>query len=539
MAVTFSPSTSNDVYLIGGQSSLTGVSGGIVGPMPRFNISRSDSFTESGHYLASQYEIEISGFADLGEPDQTAEAAHGLAVAMKANIAKFIGVDNVNNRGLLEISPYGGFSGTLKFTDARLISATSQADDDATSGTQFVEYSFKFVANKSDDGSVSVYNLESASESWSYEEGGESSYVWPDGLGNYNDLHKTYTLTRTVRAKGIQKWNGNAIDETEGTAWAQAYKWCKSRIDAVDNPAYVYSDDAFGGTEFSAAFSPVYMNKNGEATIVDLGNDSYYAVNPSRTTSSNLGEGTYSVTDSWLMVPADSTALMTIEINIETTPEQDQAEITARGTITGTNTNEIDSHQHSKYATAKAELAKITTKTGTGLLTSPLGQAINYHWTSSERLNNNLANDLLPDPVSYSEEHDVAGGSINFNVTFREKKNNLITDDIISQSITYEYNNDPSLRYPTVYVSPIAVIRYGPFIWNSFTIKEKTARTMMELIYKRSTRSSTTMPEDGYKNVPMPPDINAIWYAAFISSHTESWSPKNGRYSIEVEWVYS
>ena len=65
MAVYFESKDTDKTLLIGGQSSMTGVDGGGVGPFPRYSISREELTTGDGTYINSKFTISINGTATL------------------------------------------------------------------------------------------------------------------------------------------------------------------------------------------------------------------------------------------------------------------------------------------------------------------------------------------------------------------------------------------------------------------------------------------------------------------------------------------
>ena len=124
MAVTYSITGENTI-VIGGQSTLTSPQVGVVGPFPRYNISR-EVLRKDSLYMGEKYNITISGTALIED------SASMLVAGQRQNeihqiIARILTLDA--KKGTLEIAPYGGQTSIIKFTDAILISADSPEQD--------------------------------------------------------------------------------------------------------------------------------------------------------------------------------------------------------------------------------------------------------------------------------------------------------------------------------------------------------------------------------------------------------------------------
>ena len=145
--------------LIGGQETL-GSSKGLVGPFPRYSISREDVTTGDGIYLHSKFNISVTGTATIKTTDtqdvtvagQRQNRIQGEAlIAMHMNRQSWPTIGN----GLLTISSYGGLDNDITFDNARIISLELPEQNEESSGIQNLEYSFTFEATNESSGKSS------------------------------------------------------------------------------------------------------------------------------------------------------------------------------------------------------------------------------------------------------------------------------------------------------------------------------------------------------------------------------------------------
>ena len=155
----------------------------MVGPFPRYSISREELTTEDGTYINSKFSITVTGTATLKfgtNQDMLKQGERQAAVQGEAIILAQLNRNQwpMHGNGLLQIAPYGGKGNKIKFNDSR-ITSIELPEQNESAGVQNQEYTIQFEAyqdtsestNPNDPagtGSVTspTYNLSSVEESW-------------------------------------------------------------------------------------------------------------------------------------------------------------------------------------------------------------------------------------------------------------------------------------------------------------------------------------------------------------------------------------
>jgi hypothetical protein len=509
--------------------------------MPKFSINREDITTGDGTYINSKFTININGFAipasqgDITTKGNTQEVVQTLAT-------QFISF-NVNGDNRLEIAPYGGMPNSIVFDDARLTSIELPEQNEESSGTQYIEYSFVFEAY--DDASKSTnsdwglekenptYKLSSAEESWDLSpNGGQLVFKDSDIEG---DPYKTFTLTHTISAVGVKKSiNDGTLDPQYGHAWSQAAQWVKQRIsqtEAVNGTSDLpITTDIMGNDrEINSFFHPFYMNKNGVNTIQDLKTEPYRARNKVRTINSNISSGGYSVTDTFIVSLGSIKATHEVDINIDNSIEQANVTITANGTITGLTEKDVDDNSDDKYFNAVEEYSKFLT--GGDLLSTKIGIAVASAYNNFTSAGYKTGS-ILPYAISHSETHNKTAGTISWSMSFSDEE--VLVAGAISQNVQISFENDQDTTYESDNVTVIGVVRNGPFIYDPNTTTEKRLKISVDIVMGSQFRSSKP---DGTQAYALP-NMISYFHPPRITSKTESWNPKTGAYNMSIEYTY-
>lgn len=530
MAVLYKPHKSGKTLLIGGQSVTTGTGGGLVGPFPRFSISREELSTGDGTYIGTKFAIEITGTATLNvndDQDITAVGQRQNAVMGSAMTALQFDRDSfpTQGNGVLEIAPYGGQSNVIKFNDARLtgISLPEQTEEEA--GVQTLQYTFSFEAYKdgsenTSDGSTgdlkeTTYKLSSAEENWELSENDQKFFKGNDPT---QGVYKTYTLTHTVSATGLKKYSGATL-AADGEAWRQAQKWVKSRLKSSTEIRNPITTDLMGDSKYwSTQFVPVNMDgTTPEAITPDLkdGTVAYRGYNHVRSVSSDLGGGSYSVTETWTLCD-QTTAKATHDIEVSVEDDKSQfVTVSISATIQGLNSNDASSNTQDSYTNAKAAYDIIKTKT------YGLANAAYTAFGSGGTLRN--------EKITESYGENKVSGTITYNVTYNDDEISL--ENALSENLTVNYDNQEGLNEVTAKI-PIIGKADGPVIQKMNTTTIKTVSVTFDAVMKKGFRTSpptsaANTAVDAYK-----PD------GANQQSKTESWSPKTGTYNLSISWEY-
>ena len=533
MSVLYKPHKSGKTLLIGGQSSVPS-GGGLVGPFPRYSINREELSTPDGTYMGTKFTIDITGTATLNPNDTqdiTVKGQRQSRVQGEALTALQFDRDTfpTQGNGLLEISPYGGQPNTISFNDARLLSISLPEQTEEEAGVQRLEYTFSFEAYKDTSSNTNTgttgspsepsYKLSSAEESWDLSvNDGELFFDDNDPAGS---LHKTYTLTHTLSATGLKKYSAQSTMATDGEAWRQAQKWVQSRLDTNTSIRDAIDTDLMNDSSFwITKFIPINMDGNTNISVgPDLkgGDPSYRGYNHVRQINSDLGAGTYGVTETWLISAQDITASHQIETSID---DQKGAFITVSisATFQGLDSNNATDTAVNKYANA---------------LTSYSAMESNFYALAVAAYNEwggGTASGLTNRKITESYGQNKVAGTITYSVSFNDAP--IEVANAISEDITVNYDNYEGLNKVIAKI-PIIGKADGPIIQDMTTTTIKSTSASIDLVMDRDNRtnpprSAATTALDSYKPTQ----------TSYQQAKTESWNPKTGAYNLQISWEY-
>ena len=274
MAIIFqSKEDTSQTLLIGGQSELGVQEFGLIGPFPRYSISREELAVGDGTYLNTKFTINITGTAvlknveDIDTQDITIKGQRQNRVQGEALIAMHFNrkVWPMNGNGALTIESYDGLDNPIIFNDARLTSVELPEQNEDSAGIQNLEYAFIFESYQETSGFSTntgdpmdedlsqrdpTYLLESVEETWDVTQN-EGQGAFRNHEIQYGDESegpwKTFTMTHNVSAVGKKKMATGTFeiddddpetDDTvaytdmdyDGEAWRQASKYVATRL---------------------------------------------------------------------------------------------------------------------------------------------------------------------------------------------------------------------------------------------------------------------------------------------------------------------
>ena len=490
MAVYFKTKEEDKKLLIGGQSSYAGVDGGGVGPFPRYSISREELTTGDGTYLNSKFTISINGTATLKPDDEQNMTTRGQRQerVQGESIIKFQFNRNqwpMTGVGKLCIEAYGGVNASdIIFNDARLVSLEIPEQNESA-GIQNLEYSFTFEAYDDDSTTTNTgliddvedpkYCLSTASENW--------EIAPSDQVIGYGTPAKTFTVTHTLSANGLRKFNtSSGADSMTDGSWEQAKKWCETRV--ANTPPATITKDLVGNT--MPAFDP------------DLGFSLSSFLNHARTISSNIGDGSYSITDTWMASSAAAKYTVDLEISEEISQEAPVNTSTVNATIAGLDSGSATTSTTNKYANAETGLATINT-----------GSLVGGSYTNE---------------VSRSESHNKTTGVITLTTTY----NDLVT--VMTGAISEELNVSYSGQDDVFAIIGVIQRAAGPIIQDMGTKTEEKESVSYDVVMGKDNRGSKPSGESTA--------LGALQGGGLVESKTESWNENTGAYNISITKVY-
>lgn len=532
MAVSYKPHKSGKTLVIGGQSVTTGTDGGLIGPFPKFSINREDLSTGDGTYIGTKFSIEITGIAtlnpgdtqDITVPGQRQNRVQGEAItALQFDRDSF----PTQGNGVLEITSYGGLNNVIKFGDARLLSISLPEQADEEAGVQNLQYTFSFEAyedesSNSNTGSTGspakpTYKLSSAEENWELTENeGAGIFQTNDPSGT---LRKTYTLTHTVSATGVRKYQSQGSLDTDGEAWRQAQLWVLSKLLTSDTVKDATTEDLMGDSAFwTSQFTPINIDGSTYKSVgpnLSSGTPNYKGFNHTRSISSDIGAGSYSVTETWTVCPADLTATHEIEVNLES---NDQQIVTASisATFQGLETGSATDTNITKFDSANTSFAAMRNQ---------FYSLANAAYTAAG-FSDTLRNVKLTESIGQNR----VAGTITYSTSFNDDTVSLV--NALSEAININYDNTEGLNKVIAKI-PIIGKQNGPIIQDMNTTTIKSVSATLDAVMDRDNRtspptSSATSILDAYK------PTNGLQ-----QTKTESWSPKTGTYNLSISWEYN
>jgi hypothetical protein len=531
MAVTYKPHKSTKTLLIGGQSLTTGTDGGLVGPFPRFSIDREEIFTGDGTYLGTKFAIQITGTATLNENDPqdiTVKGQRQTAVQGSALTAVQFDRDQfpTQGHGILEITPYGGGSNVIKFSDARLLSVSLPEQEEQEAGVQTVTYTFSFEAYKEASSNSSAgstgspqqptWKLSSAEETWELAENEDTLFY--QGNDPENDLRKTYTLTHIVSAVGLRKYASHGVLDDKGEAWRQAAEWVKTRLKESTELKNPTQQDLTGDADFwKSQFVPITIDSydRGLAIGPDLkdGSPSYRGYNHVRQMSSDLGGGSYSVTETWLLCEDDIGATHSIEISVEDNKEA-FVSVSVSATIQGLNPNSYTNTAVGNFEKAQQAFSVIKSKT--------------YALATTAYTNSGAGGALRNIETTKSYGENKVSGTITYSVSYNDLLPEL--EGAITENVTINYDNEDGSNRVIAKIPIIGKID-GPIIQDMSTTTIKIVSATLDAVMDRPNRTSKPNGASVLDNYKPP--------SSFQQSKTESWNPRTGAYNMSISWEYN
>jgi len=449
-----------------------------------------------------------------------------------------------------------------------------------------------FSANGSEDSDDDTFYVQSASESWSFEESDTATDLLIEIGTRANRTYKIYRATHTVSAigqpvfqedgssvaykDGENSYNSNIVEPTE--PWEQAKEYVLRQLG-------IGWDFSAGGLEIQGFGVEIFDLNN--LTAGSAGNyPTYRAAN--RTVTENIDEkgGAYSITENFLIYPygsyaayEETSASVSKDTNSTTT-------VQIQGTITGLDTGGI------MGAANPSGIGIMPEKDNIFNAKSYYQNVLTRDNIWKKALAISARTWLHPEPLSKSFSVNNKDGIISYSYSFDDRPPNIIRGSVsedISISDTYPGQifasipvigrNQPILQYVnsrSEYKRTLQInISMQPFVsnWGSITTNLSTGWTNTTINNNFSVDTLAIGAASGYWSNATSSNINAwfnqkpsILYASdfqkiydaanpanevgggyanpvipskvFHSAPNESWNPKTGQYSYSIEWTY-
>jgi hypothetical protein len=362
--------------------------------------------------------------------------------------------------------------------------------------------------------SLETFFIEDYSEDWSLEA--------DDAVGESIENPRSYRISHSLSATGKTVYNHNGV--IGKPAWQQAKDFVHSRLSG--NPSGHY---------------PNVAGQIGSGTVNLV--DSYGGYNHVRTEQINQTNGTYSVSENWLLSSGMSTE--NFSMSTSTSTSDPFVTVSIDGTIKGLSNIPPDKLGDPALTAISGAYANALNKYN-GISNS--GQ---FGLTSDiyKRANNLVAVQLNSQPTSLSIGTNQYTGDVTYNLSFNNRPTNIISgvvSEVIQINDTYpgdvfaiipvlgrktgpilqyiggrtEYKRDVSINLVMDYTKiPYSGVRQS-LILKKPSLVEPTASQLAQLLKELSPQG-----EPGVRKY-------------FISPPSESWSPKEGTYSFNISFTY-
>lgn len=537
--------------------------GGIVQPVPLFNLTMTPLQNKMGKF-GSNFQLSISGAIVFNHSDnERSTKVMGVTGGdqMKGNglehiahtqsmILKLLDQFKNENEGLcVSILDADSNNDVLTFKRCKVesvnfeegihinlcrytINLSSDALFTGSAGTNLHPQSMmdlhEYGVDYSNDTAL-VYMLEDFTESWDISPDESYGTSSPNGL---IQTPRSYTISRTVTAVGKSP-RTRTTGENTNPAWVNANNFLTK---------YIYTDDD-KGDPYNGITNVLTHSLLG----VHPGHGNYQAYNHARTEQIDKASGSVTVTDNWILANSEDIALETFEGSVSSDLSNAFVKVSINGTLKGLGMWNADGF----YVDGTGTYA-----------TSPIGKA-NAKWNILsnngnfgvacalyKRANALSAVNLNTQPLSVSVGRNEISGEINYSLEFDNRPTNYFSH-VLSENIqiTDTYPGDQFAVVPVIgrAIGPILQFTFGRTEYKrSISIDIQLDYT--DIDYTRSGRNAlilsrpSTVPgiQDELKSLisSLSPANETGVRKYFVSPPQESWSPKDGKYSIQLEWTY-
>ena len=372
------------------------------------------------------------------------------------------------------------------------------------------------------------------SDTWSLEP--DESLATSDNNGNI--IPMGYRLTRSMSATGMTKYiadfsAGDTAKPKKYDAWQMAKGFVQTSI--------LKESGGAGGAEDYPAYKNSSLGVYASG-MLDLEN--YSGFNNSRTESIDIAAGTYAVEDSWTIASGNIPAYEQFDISVSTDTGAAFVGVTINGTIRGaSNLSSADRTKpepvgNSRYDRASDKYYQLTNNGQFGVSS-----------TLYKRANGCCEQVLNSQPSNISVSLNEYSGEISYSASFDNRPINIFTG-VMSESISVN-DTMPGDVYASI---PVLGRTTGPVLqyMDMRTEYKRSLSIQIQLDYTNigygSNRSNLLMTKPTLR-LPLKNEIDQVIREIspanepgvrkyFIDAPTESWNPRTGSYSLNLNWTY-
>jgi len=388
--------------------------------------------------------------------------------------------------------------------------------------------------------------VEDYNETWAIEIDESFFLKTPTSINGTRSIPRCYRLTRNVSATGKTYYKSDGRYE----AWKNAKDFITANviIDKCTDPTL----------ESYSSFFPQLASGSFGWELLNL-NSGYQGYNHVRTENIDKTAGTYSIADSWLLTSGNNDTIESYNISANSSTGSPFTNITLNGKIKGLyKKDETMDKVHGTLTTleafkkAKNEYDRM--RGGSMDITDPSQTILGTGSVFYQRASSITALALNPEPVSISTNINKALGEIEYTIIYDNRPMSLF-QDVLSDSITITdtYPGDIYAMMPTLNrdIGPIfqyigGISQYERALSIDLVVSHKYLGTddakkltgkgwLMKSPSKGPLKAQLN---DLITQVCPLADPTGVIRRVVVNPITESWDPKNGRYSMNISWVY-
>ena len=379
---------------------------------------------------------------------------------------------------------------------------------------------------------------------------------------------KSYVVTHTLSAVGKTHYG----PEGKSEAWKEAKKFVQNRIVHADTSdkelSRSYPNIPAGAiderTSITDADGQQQPNPNLGQTLpgffgsgaLNLA-DYYNGFNHSRNEDINVSDGSYSVTETWLV--ASGTDFENYSMSITSDNQNPFVNVSVQGKIKGLSSLVPSSiYYGGQYADHK--LISSSDKHDPRFLVSPYMNALEKWYTISRsgvfgytsdiyrRANSTVAVELNSQPLDISLAMNEYAGEIDYSLSFDNRPTNIISGVLFENiSVSETYPGDVFAAIPVIGRKTGPVLQYVggrtaysrdlsiDLVMDSTKIPYETGRKMLQ---RRPSAINPTASQLESLIYELSPQYEPGIRKYFHDPPQESWNPKTGQYSFSIRWTY-
>lgn len=389
--------------------------------------------------------------------------------------------------------------------------------------------------------------VEDYNETWAIELDESFFLKTPTTVDGTKNIPRCYRVTRNVTATGKTYYKPGS---QRYEAWENARDFIQYNviIDKCKNP-----------TEKSYDLFPQLSSGTFGWQLLHL-NSGYKGYNHVRTENIDKTAGTYTIADTWLLTSGNNDTIESYDLSVNSSLGSPFTNVTINGKIKGLYkedepmdkvTNNLTTLE--AFKRAKTEYERL--RGGSDDVTKPETPVLATGCVLYQRASAITSLKLNPEPVSTSVNINKALGEIDYTIVY-DNRPTTIFKNVISENITITdtYPGDIYAMMPTLNRD------IGPIFQYLGGISQYERSLSIDLVVSHDYLG----PDDGKilnnkgwimkspsKNPVIYPTLNnlitqicpstdptGVVRKYVLNPITESWDPKNGRYSLNMSWVY-